>query len=865
MLTVSSTVAQEFNYPDSLTVQKNRKQDKDTIFSRDSLIFKSDSLHLPGNLLPGSTVKKEKKFLDSKVKYTARDSMRFDLKTKKMFLYGEAHVDYESITLKAGYMELDMNSKIVYAKGILDSLGKETEQPVFEDKGHSFASKEMTFNFETKKGLIKEVITKEGEGYIHGENVKKMQNDELYIKNGKYTTCENPQPHFHIHASKLKVIPDDKIITGPAYLAVEDVPTPLALPFGFFPNKKGQTSGLIIPTYGESEQLGFFLNNGGYYFALSEKADLSLLGDIYSKGSWALGANSNYHKRYKFTGKVDARYSNIILGESRLRDYRDEKGKNPFFQENKGFMIKWQHTQDLKARPNSRFSADVNAGTSDYNRLNSFGSNSASFLTNTLQSNISYSRSWPGKPFNLTLNGRHSQNTITKEVSVTLPEATFTVNRFFPFKRQASIGAPKWYEKIGVTYSTNTKNVLNAYDTLLFDKSSLQQFRNGMMHNASASTSFKMLKYFTLTPNFSYNERWYLQTIQKRFDTETDTLVTDTMNGFRRVEEYSFSANLTTTLYGMYQFRKGPVQAIRHVFTPSIRLSYRPDFSTQQYGYYGQEGLISSYSPYDIGIYGKPVPAQQGLINFNFINNLEMKVRSAKDTITGFKKIKILENLTVDASHNVLAEEFKWTPVRFSGRTTLFNNFNVNFGTTMSPYALSKDSLPAIINVYEWDYNKKIGRFVDAKLDFNFNLRSKQGAGPITSSKGTEEELQMIMNNPNAYVDFNIPWNVSISYVFMYSRPLLESVFTQSLQFNGDFNLTPKWKFGFSSGYDFVSKDLTYTSLNIYRDLHCWEMSFNWVPFGFNKSYNLQINAKSAILQDLKLTRRRSPWDLRQL
>ena len=785
MLMVSPTVAQEFKYPDSLTAQKSRKQDNDTTLSSDSLHIRSDSLALPPNLLPDTTLKKGKKFLDSKVKYTARDSMRFDLKTKKMFLYGEAHVDYESITLKAGYMELDMNSKIVYATGIPDSLGKESEQPVFEDKGHTFTSREMTFNFETKKGLIKEVITKEGEGYIHGENVKKMQNDELYIKNGKYTTCENPQPHFHIHASKLKVIPDDKIITGPAYLAVEDVPTPLALPFGFFPNKKGQTSGLIIPTYGESEQLGFFLNNGGYYFALSEKADLSLLGDIYSKGSWALGANSNYHKRYKFTGNVDARYSNIIVGESRLRDYKDEHLNNPFFQENKDFMIRWKHRQDPKARPNSLFSADVNAGTSNYNQLNSFSSNSANFLTNTLQSNISYARSWPGKPFNLILNGRHSQNTITKEVSVTLPEATFTVNRFFPFKRQASIGAAKWYEKIGVTYSTNTKNVLNTYDTLLFDRNNLSQFRNGMTHNTSASTSFKMLKYLTLNPNFSYNERWYLQTIQKRFDPETDTLVTDTVNGFRRAEEYSLSANLTTTLYGMYQFRKGPVQAIRHVFTPSIGLSYRPDFSTEQYGYYGQEGIISSYSPYDIGIYGKPGAAQQGLINFNFINNLEMKVRSAKDTITGFKKIKILENLNVNTSHNIFAKEFKWTPVRFSGRTTLFNNFNVNFGATMSPYALSKDSLPVIINEYEWDSNRRIGRFVDADLAFNFNLRSKKGAGPITSSKGTEEELQMIMDNPNAYVDFNIPWNVGISYVFRYSKPLLEPIFTQSLQING--------------------------------------------------------------------------------
>ncbi|MDQ3192027.1 MAG: hypothetical protein M3Q58_10575, partial [Bacteroidota bacterium] len=433
--------------PDSLSHLKARKK---TIES-DTLIFKSDSLVTSDTLsIPDGSQKKgnkKEKFLDSKVKYSAKDSMRFELATKKMYLYGQAQVDYGTIILKAGYIELNMNTKIVYARGIKDSLGNEVERPVFDEKGQSFTSKEMTFNFETKKGLIKEVITQEGEGYIHGESVKKMQNDELFIKHGKYTTCENPEPHFYIQASKLKVIPNDKVITGPAILVIEQVPTPLALPFGYFPNKKGQSSGIILPTYGESRELGFFLTNGGYYKPLNEKVDISLLGDIYSKGSWALGANSNYHQRYKYRGNIDVKYSEITFGEKELRFYQDAQGNYPFYQKNKGYMIHWRHVQDPKARPNSIFSADVNAGSSNYNQLSSFSSGSANYLTNTLQSNISFSRPWPGKPFNLTLSGGHSQNTISNKVTVTLPQAVFTVNRFFPFKRKTVVGAQKFYEK----------------------------------------------------------------------------------------------------------------------------------------------------------------------------------------------------------------------------------------------------------------------------------------------------------------------------------------------------------------------------------------------------------------------------------
>ncbi|MDQ3191212.1 MAG: LPS-assembly protein LptD, partial [Bacteroidota bacterium] len=414
----------------------------------------------------------------------------------------------------------------------------------------------------------------------------------------------------------------------------------------------------------------------------------------------------------------------------------------------------------------------------------------------------------------------------------------------------------------GFAYVASTKNEINTADSTLFNRSSLDKFRNGMMQTASASTSMKLLKHFTLNPNVSYTERWYLQSIDKRFDAQSDSFITDTIIGPRRAGEANASANITTKVYGMYQFKRGPVQAIRHIITPSIGLSARPDMSTQIYGYFGQNGELSNYSPYEIGIYGAPPAAKQGLVNFGLLNNLEMKVRSEKDTITGFKKIKILENLSINTSYNVFAEEFHWTPLMISGRTTFLNNFSVVVGGTLDPYQLSNDSIPIKINELEWNNS----RLVNADAALTFTLRSKQGRNPITTStKGTEEQLRMIQNNPNAYVDFNIPWTLNVGYIFRYSKPTIEEQITQTLDLSGDFNLTPKWKFGFRTNYDFTKKEIAYASVDIYRDLHCWEMKFNWVPFGFNKSYNLTINVKAQVLQDLKLTRRSNPFDNRQM
>jgi lipopolysaccharide assembly outer membrane protein LptD (OstA) len=812
--------------------------------------------------------RRKNKTLEAQVKYTARDSMRFEVAKKKMYLYGEAQVDYQNISMKAGYIELDLNTKTVFARGLNDSLGQVEGLPEFTEGTHSFTSKEMKFNFQTKKGLIKDVITKEGDGYIHGKVVKKMDNDEMYIKNGKYTTCDSPEPHFHLHASKLKIIPNDKIITGPAYLSIQDVPTPLALPFGFFPNKAGQASGLIIPQYGESSNQGFFLTNGGYYFALNERMDLSIMGDIYSKGSWAIGGNTNYRKRYKYNGVLDARFSNFKVGESLLRDIINPQTNQPYFTDNRDFMVKWRHTQDPKARPNSIFSADVNVGTSNYNRLNSFGggANANNFLTNQLSSNIRYTKTWAGTPFNLSLNARHNQNTNTRDVTVTLPEATFTVNRFFPFRRAVQVGGQRWYEKIGVNYTNQISNELTTKDSLIWDANNIRRLRNGMQQASNIETSFRLFKHFTYTPSIAATNRTYLQTLRKRWDTESDSLITDTIGQISNAFEARMVNNITTQIFGMYQFQKGPVQAIRHVLTPQVGFTYRPDFGFEHpvHGYYGNNGTVATYSPYGMGIFGHPQPGAQGLVTFNLMNNLEMKVKSAKDTLTGLKKVKIFEFINISTSHNIFAEEFKWQPLSMNGRTQLFDRISLVFNGNIDPYTLSQDSLPRRLNTMEWNENGRIGRFTDGSLMINFDLRSKNTPPPVVNALPSAfNEMDRIMRNPNDYVDFNIPWNLSVAYVYRYTKPFRDVTHTQTLQFHGDFNLTPKWKFGFNSNYDFTMKELTYTTLNIYRDLHCWEMAFSWIPFGFNRSYNVQINVKSHVLQDLKLIKRSPPFDNR--
>lgn len=792
--------------------------------------------------------------LKSKVEYSARDSMLFDIVGQKVFLYGEAIVKYETITLKAGYIEVDWKSKTLYAIGIKDSLGNEIEIPEFSDKGESFTAKKITYNFETEKGRINEVYTKEGGGFIFAETTKKIDETSYYIKSGRYTTCNLPEPHYSINSNKLKVIQNKKIVTGPAYLTIADVPTPLVIPFGFFPNKTGRSNGIIIPTYGESTALGFFLRNGGYYFGLGDNFDMDLTGDIYSLGSWGTSSLMNYANRYHYNGSLNVSYKRIKTSERELPD----------FQLRKEFFVIWNHRQDPKARPNTTFSANVNAGSLDNFVVDP--QPNAQYLSNQFQSSISYSKTWPGKPYNFTASASHQQSSLNRIVNITLPEAAFSINRFNPLKRKNKISTGKWHEKLvdnlGVSIRTNFRNRLQSADSTLFDDIG-KNMQNGLAFNIPISTSVKVFKYFTLAPSLTYNERWYLSTIRQQYNLTESVVETDTINRFATQRDFIASASLNTRIYGLVQFKDKKIAAIRHVVSPSVSFSYRPDFSESKYGYYGttqinDQGDQATYSIFKNGILGGPPSGKFGSVGFSLDNNLEMKVKPGNDTITDLKKIKIFESLRFSSAYNLALDSLNLSNIRIDGRTTLFNKLNISFGGNVDPYVL--DTIGRRTNTYELSENNRLGRLIGANLTFGVNLNSL--SGNRNSNKGTQAELDDINNNPNEYVDFSVPYNLAINYSLAYAKTGLEAGdVRQIVNFNGDLSLTQKWKITFNSGYDFQEKDFSYTALGFYRDLHCWEMRFNWIPFGFQQSYNFQINVKSSILQDLKLVKKTDRYD----
>ncbi|HKR04724.1 MAG TPA: putative LPS assembly protein LptD [Bacteroidia bacterium] len=785
----------------------------------------------------------------SKVDYKSEDSLIFDLDSEVVFLYNSAEVKYEDMNLKANYMEVNLKNKIMYSTFTKDSAGEKIGIPDFAQKDDKFTADEMRYNFTTKKGKIKGVYTQQGEGYIHGETVKKIEDYE-FIRNGLYSTCDLPHPHYGIMAAKLKVINNKKIITGPAYMIIEDVPMPFAIPFGFFPNKKGQSSGLIIPAYGESGDLGFYLKNGGYYFGFSDYVDFALTGDIYSKGSWATQFYSNYANRYHYNGNLNFTYSKIRISESDLPDFGITKQ----------FFVHWTHSQDAKARPNSTFTANVNAGSLQNYRVQV--STPVDYLTNTFTSQINYSKIWAGTPYSFSTSLNHDQNSISRIVTVGFPQANFNVSRINPFERKQSVGEQKWYEKIGVSYNLSLLNQIRSPDSLLLKKGSEKNFQNGMQHQIPVSTNVKLLKFFTLTPSFNYNERWYLQTIEKRYDTEHDSVIVDTLRGFKAARNFSASASLNTRLYGMLQFRNSKIMALRHVFSPSVSFTYAPDFSAPSWHYYktvqtDSLGTESKYSIFETGIFGGPGAGKQGVVNFNLDNNLEMKVRKSTDTSETTKKIKLLESLSINSSYNMAADSLRWYPVSINARTTLFEKVNLTGGCHFDPYSV--DSTGRRRNISEWKAHNRLARFTDAQLSVGFDLSQ---ASKKTPTKGSDAENNYIATHPGEYVDLDIPFSLHVDYSLTYLKPGVgASQTSQVVNFGGDLSLTPKWKIIFRSGYDFKLHEISHTSLSFYRDLHCWEMRLDWVPLGAFTYYNFQINVKASVLQDLKYIKKNDVYD----
>ena len=861
-------VANTSVFPQVTHVQDTTKTSSETLLQTDttqnitdSLPAVPDSLHVDTIAIPnfGKSKHSKSKDFDVPVYYNSDDSLLNDMKNRKAFLYGNAVVKYEDMTINAAFIEVDLDKKEVYAYGRTDGdsiVGK----PEFNQGDETFVADTIRYNFNSKKGIIKNVTTVYDGAYLIGGKTKLHENKHIHMTHGKFTTCDLPDPHFYFNLSKAIVIPDDKIISGPANLVVEDVPTPIGIPFGFFPNKKGGTSGIIIPEFGDEENRGFFLRNGGYYWAINDYVDLTVLGDIYSKGSWGAGMIMNYKLRYKFNGSLSFKYNRNLFG------YR---GLSNFSASNQ-YALRWKFTQDSKANPNSTFSADVNMSSTDYDKYNSYNVNN--YMTSTKQSSVSYSYVFPNTPLSMSVALKHSQNSNTGSIDLTLPEFAFNMSRIYPFKRKKAVGKSRFYEKISIAYTMNATNKIRTNDADFFNIP-YDSITNGIIHRIPINASFKLFKYTTLTPSFNYNERWYFKRFSKQWNDSENLLETDYASTFARVWDYNASLSWSTTIYGMFNFRKGKVKALRHVFSPNVSFSYVPDFGKEKYKYYGtysrvmynnstgQYDTVSNmYSMFEGLPYGTPNKGGSGTFNINLGNNLEMKLRNLKDTTKDNMKIKLLESFNISTNYNIFADSLRWAPISITARTRI-KVVDISFNTTLDPYAIAQNEYGTYqrINKALVKTNGHLVRMTIGYLTVGFSLNSKARDKKIAEQQ--ESLYDIIYGYPNSYVDFNVPWNLRVSYTFRYTKPYDEMKITQTLNVSGELNITKKWKISVATGYDFEAKKMSPTTIDIYRDLHCWEMSLHVVPFGQHKSYAFQINVKASMLQDLKLNKRRSWFD----
>ena len=808
--------------------------------------------------------------LKSKVEYSSSDSLRFEIKGQKVFLFDKADIKYEDFNLKANYVEIDFVKNTLYATGSKDSTGKLTGNPETAQGDQKFKSKTILYNYNTKRGYIQTVFTKQDEGYLHGQVIKKMENNVTYVKNGSYTTCDREEdPHFEFRFGKAKVIPGSKVVTGPAYMVISRVPVPIAIPFGFFPSKSGRRSGIIIPAYGESANRGFFLENGGYYWATSDYMDLYIIGDIYSRGSWAIKPTLNYKYRYHYYGSLNLSYALNILGVAGSPDY----------QKTQDYQVRWTHIQDPKARPRSSFSANVNIVSNTFNRYNP-SSSTQSYLSNTFQSSINYATNW-SNTFYLTMNFNHSQNTLNKTISITFPQISFSVAQFKPFEIKNRVGKKRWYENISIRYAMDAENRYNTLDSLIFKPGWADDMQNGIRHTIPVNMTLPLLKLLNWTTSINFTDRMYYQTVHKKYIPSSkpgiDSLVTEMVPGFKNAIDGNISTSVNTIIYGMYRFKKGPVIGIRHMMTPSVGFTYTPEFGAPALGYWKwvendtNKNIQVKYSIFERGIYGGPPMAKSGLVSFALRNNLEMKVRNRKDTITGTKKIILIENLTFSTTYDLAKDSVRWAPITISGYTTLFKHLRIQYASSWDMYA--RDALGRRTNTTEWKAHNKVLRLdvTNWILGLNYSLSSDKTGKKKTPNKGTPEEQQDVVDFYDYYVDFDIPWSFSVNYNFSYTKnwptpvsPARVGKIVQTLGVSGQLNITPKWKISVTSGWDFTTGTLSYTSIDVYRDLHCWEMRFGWIPKGYQQSWNFSINVKASILQDMKLNKKKDFRDYQQ-
>jgi len=823
----------------------------------------------------------KKQIIEDPINYSAEDSIIVSFDGQKVYLYKDAKVTYQQIELTAYYIELNLETKEIFAKGILDSLDVMTEKPLFKQGAEEYESETMHYNFETEKAFITKVVSKQGEGFILSDQTKKIGKETFITEKAKYTTCDAEHPHYYMYLTKAKVISNNKIVTGPAYMVLEDFPIyfPL-LPFGFFPSTPTYSSGILVPMYGEEANRGFYLRDGGYYWAASDYFDVAVKGEIYSKGSWGTQLHTNYRKRYKFSGGFDFRYNVNVYGEQGLDTYT----RTPQFQ------MMWSHSQDAKANPSRTFSASVNLSSSGYDKQNSYvgqtgGSN---YLNTQKSSSISYTQKFENSPFNMSINLRHSQNSVDTTLTLSLPEMTFSMAKIYPFRKKNRVGPAKFYEKFGINYTGNIRNSITAKEYDILKKSFPSDWKNGIKHNIPlAFPGFNLFKYVNVSPGIGYDEKWYFKKYNYTYHDDqvfnnqygkSSHIEIDTITGLSRVYDYSYSISSSTNIYGMFIPRNpnSRIKGIRHKFSPSAAFSYRPDFGQEKYGYWQKVQIDSTgnFGYFDVnqgGVYGgSPGMGASGSISVALNNNLEMKVLNTKDTTQTnskdkYKKVKLIDNLSIASSYNLIADSLNMAPISIRARTTVAG-VSINVGSILDPYMIDENYRK--INKYVWNERngiQRIGRLTNANLSFGMNFNSKKKDNKAKKGNGENEEPQIPLNPLfEQYADFTLPWNVGFDYNFSYNGPSSGAPngrFSQTLGLRGSLTITPKWQMTANTNFDIQAGQFSYTQVTVNRDLHCWQMAFMFVPFGYQKSYSFVINAKSSMLKDLKLQKRESNYD----
>lgn len=856
--------------------------------------------------------RRRKNGIDSPVKYTAEDSLTYEAATGLAHLYGNSNVKYQDMDLQSDKIYMNLDSSLVHATGSTDSTGVLFGTPVFQMGSDTYESDTMAFNFKTKKGLISGVYTQQDEGYMTSEISKRNEKGEMFLKHGKYTTCDDPHPDFYIAMSRAKVRPGKDAVFGPAYLVVCDVPLPLAVPYGFFPFTKSYSSGLIMPTYGDETERGFYLRDGGYYFAISDKMDLKLLGEIYTKGSWGLSAASNYTKRYKYSGSFYASYQNTINGEKNMPDYMKQTS----------FKIQWSHRQDAKANPFRTLSASVNFATSSYEKNNLTSMyNPQSFAQTTRTSSIAMTNTFSSIGLTLSTTMNLSQNVKDSTIAMTLPDLNISVSRFYPFKRKKAAGKERWYEKISMSYTGQLSNSITTKEDKLLHSSLTRDWRNGMKHNIPISGNFTLFGYLNINPSFNFSDRMYTNKVQKSWDDVRQVEVNDTIDGFYNIYDWNMSVSASTKLYGFFiPSRKifgDKIQAIRHVLTPQVSFSYAPDFSASRYGYYetyqrtDKDGNVSlvEYSPYSGGLYGVPGKGKTGSVSMDISNNIEMKIKSDDDS-TGFKKISIIDELGASMSYNFATDIRPWSDLSTRLRLRLTKSYTLNLNATFATYAyeLDENGNPRLSEHTTLYSQGKFGRFQGISQNLSYTIDNKKISDFFKKLRGEkvdkkddkknktglddeeEDEFNRETNeddtmqkgqrgarkenagkaetDEDGYMKFSMPWSLSFGYgismrentggKFDYDKMRYPYSFSQTLNVSGNVRISDGWNISFSSGYDFENHKISMTTASLGRDLHCFNMSCSIVLAPYT-SYNFSFRCNAATLTDaLKYDKRSS-------